>query len=112
MCRGRVRFVRVVLVGVESPDVLNEGHDAARKDEDEGDYAQGSDDVQSDEDVWSGRLATGFQQGENGVSTHKLVVEAWRWVAREMKGSVNEEKKSTRLGAAGDRSTSGNEGQY
>lgn len=59
--RGRVRVVRIVLVGVESSDILNEGQDAARKDENEGDYAQNPDDVQSDEHVWGeGRLATRF----------------------------------------------------
>lgn len=49
--RDRVRVVRIVLVRVEGPDVLNEGHDATRKDENEGDYAQSSDDIQSNEHV-------------------------------------------------------------
>ena len=41
----------VVLVGVKSLDVVDECHDAARKDKDEGDDAQSSDDVQSNEHV-------------------------------------------------------------
>jgi hypothetical protein len=40
-----------VLVGVESLDVIDEGQDAARKHENEGDDAQSSDDIQSNEHV-------------------------------------------------------------
>jgi hypothetical protein len=43
--------MRRVLVGVESLDVLDEGHDAAREYENEGDDAQSSDDIQSNEHV-------------------------------------------------------------
>ena len=50
MTHGR-RVVRSVLVGVESLDVVDEGHDAAREDEDEGDDAQSSDHVQANEHV-------------------------------------------------------------
>jgi len=52
--RERVRTIGIVLVGVKSLNVLNEGHDAARKDEDEGDNAQSPDDVQPNEHVSSG----------------------------------------------------------
>lgn len=40
-----------ILVGVESLDILDEGQDAARKDENEGYDAQSSDDIQSNEHV-------------------------------------------------------------
>jgi len=55
-CRGVVRRNRVgsILVGVESLDILDEGHDAARKDENKGDDAQSSDDIQPNEHVSSG----------------------------------------------------------
>jgi len=48
-----VHAIVTVLVGVESLDVLDEGHDAARKHEDEGDDAQNSDDIQPNEHISS-----------------------------------------------------------
>jgi len=45
------RVVGTVLEGVESFDVLDEGHDAAREHKNEGDDAQSSDDIQSNEHV-------------------------------------------------------------
>ena len=45
------RVAGTVLEGVEGFDVLDEGHDAAREHEDEGDDAQSSDDIQSNEHV-------------------------------------------------------------
>jgi len=65
------RVTWTVLVRVESLDVVDEGHDAARENENEGDDAQGSDDIQSDEHVsswwkhgggnlaWMGRFTMG-----------------------------------------------------
>ena len=40
-----------VLVGVESFDVVDESHDTTREHENEGDDAQSSDDIQSNEHV-------------------------------------------------------------
>lgn len=45
---------RVVLVGIESLDILDECHDATAEDENEGDDAQSSNDVQSNEHISSG----------------------------------------------------------
>ena len=45
-------MIRVVLVGIESLDILNECHDAAAEDQDEGDDAQSSNDVQSNEHIY------------------------------------------------------------
>lgn len=49
--RERVWVIWSVLVGVEGLDILDECHDAAREDEDEGDDAQSSDDVQPNEHI-------------------------------------------------------------
>ena len=61
-CRRVLRGERVldtwiVLVGVESLDVPDQGHDTARKDENEGDDAQGTDDIQSNEHVCNGSVS-------------------------------------------------------
>jgi hypothetical protein len=76
--RERVRAFGIVLVGVKSLDVLDECHDAARKDEDEGDDAQSSDDVQPNEHIWSRETQSlKFHQTLGNIRTHKLEVEAW-----------------------------------